>query len=96
MEIEQRIARGARAQEVLDNEIYQESFEIVKERITEAWQKAPMRDLEGMLRLRQMLEAVELTKQALVTTMETGKMAQLDLKHQETIVQKAKRSIQDW
>jgi len=91
--IEQRIYNGDRAREVLENEAFQQAFEDIKTEIIDQWTQSPARDPIGREQLWQLLKLADKLKANLQTSLETGTMAKLDLEHQETLAQKAKRAI---
>jgi len=91
--IEQRIYNGDRAREVLENEAFEQAFTDIKTEIIEQWTNSPVRDLDGREKLYQLLKLADKLKANLQTSLETGTMAKLDLAHQETLAQKAKRVI---
>lgn len=83
--IEQRIYEGNRAQEVLENEVFQQVFADIEQEYTEAWKNSPARDAEGREKLWTYISLIRKLKAQMVTTMETGKLAKLDLEHQRKI-----------
>lgn len=91
MEIEQRIYNGDRAREVLENEAFQQAFEELKTELIESWENSPARDQEGREKLYQLLKLTDKLKANLTNRLETGKLAQLELAHKESLIQKAKR-----
>lgn len=84
---EQRLHRGNRAKEVLDNEEYQAAFATIEEELTEAWKLSPQRDAEGREKLFQALTMLHRVKAALSQTVDTGKLALLNLRHQNPTMQ---------
>ena len=93
MEIEQRIYNGDRAREVLENEAFQWAFDELKTELTKSWETSPARDQEGREKLYQLLKLADKLKANLTTSLETGRLARLDLDHKESLLSKAKRSI---
>lgn len=93
MDIDVNLARGARAKEILENEIYIETFDTVESELLTAWKNSPVRDVEGREKLFLMLGLLTKLKLALQSTMDTGKMAQVNLKHQQSMVDKAREFI---
>jgi len=83
--IEQRIYLGNRAKEVIENEAYIAAFESIEQEIVEQWKKSPARDEAGRQSLWQYLQMLSKVKATLQTTMETGKLAMLDLEHKQTL-----------
>lgn len=92
MEIEEKIARGFRAKEILEDEIYLETFELVKKELLTTWENSPVRDAEGREKLYMMLGLLNKLQSVLQTTMDTGKISAAELKHQQSLVEKMK----DW
>jgi hypothetical protein len=50
------VTRGAKAQALLQNEIYQDAWKNVRNAIHEKWELSPVRDLEGQQQLHLMLK----------------------------------------
>ena len=56
MSIEQDIERAHRAKQVIDNPAFSEAFDLVAQAIHEAWESAPVRDVEGQQLLKLQLK----------------------------------------
>jgi hypothetical protein len=93
MKLEQRLYNGDQARLVLENEVFQQVFADYKAEITEQWTKSPARDMEGREKLWLMLSMLNKLEAMLKTTLDTGKLAQLDLEHQRTLAQRLKASV---
>ena len=91
--IEQRIYNGNRAKEILENEVFQSVFDDIEREIFEAWKSAPQRDEDGQRRLHQYQTMLTKVKMHLTSTFETGKLAELDLRHKQSLFDKAKEWI---
>lgn len=91
--VEQRIYEGNRAQEVLENEVFQQVFADIEQEYTEAWKTSPARDAEGREKLWMYLRLLQKLKEQIVTTFETGKLAKLDLEHRQTLADRAKAGL---
>lgn len=78
---EQRLHRGNRAREVLENEEFAAAFDAIEEELTQAWKQSPQRDADGRERIFLCLTMLSKVRQSLTTTMETGKLALLELQH---------------
>jgi len=87
---EQRIYAADRAQEVLGNEAFQQVFADVKQEITDQWTKSPARDQEGREKLWLMLSLLNKLEVTLQATLDSGKLAKLDLEHEKTLMERAK------
>lgn len=90
MTLDKRIYNGDRAREVLENEAFQQVFADVKQEITEQWTKSPARDQEGREKLWLMLSLLNKLEVTLQATLDSGKLAKLDLEHEQTLMQRAK------
>lgn len=88
MEIEQRIYSGARAREVLESEAFIEAFEAIEKDIAEKWKNSPARDAEGREKLWIYQHLLSQLKQQLVSTMETGKLAQMEVNHKKSLLER--------
>lgn len=93
MELAERITRGGLARDILENAIYLESFELVKQELTTAWETSPAKDTEGRENLYKMLRLLQKLKAVMQTTMETGKLAQTELRYQQTVADKLQRAM---
>lgn len=81
--IEQRIYDANRAKEVLENEAFNAAFDDTEKEIIEQWTNSPARDSEGREKLHTYLMLLRKVKAHLSYSLETGKLAKLDLEHLE-------------
>lgn len=88
--IEERLYLGDRAREVLENEAYNDAFSQIKSEVMQQWADSPARDTEGREKLWLMQSLLSKLQLTLQTTMETGKLASLELEHKRTLLQRAK------
>lgn len=91
--IEQRIYNGDQARLVLENEAFAQAFADIKTEYIEAWTQSPVRDAEGREKLYLMIKMTEKLEQTLRSSLEDGKMAKLELKHKQTLADRAKAAI---
>lgn len=91
--IEQRIYDGNRAKEILENEVFQGVFEAIEQELFEAWKQSPQRDEAGREKLHQYQTMLTKVKTHLTSTFETGRLAELDLRHKQSLYDKAKEWI---
>lgn len=91
--LEQRLHAGSRAKEVLENEEFHAAFDAVEKDILDKWTNSPARDAEGRESLWQYLMLLRKVKSQLTTTLETGKLAELDLKHKQSLMDRMKTGI---
>lgn len=90
MTLEERLYLGDRAREVIENEAFIAAFEATEKEVFEQWSNSPARDSTGRELLWQYLSMLRKVKANLQTTLETGKLAQLELRHQRTMADKAR------
>lgn len=90
---EARIYQADRAREVLENEAFQQVFADAKQEITEQWTKSPARDHEGREKLWLMLSLLNKLETMLQSSLDSGKLAKLDLEHEKTLAQRAKSLV---
>lgn len=81
MTIENDIDRANRAKQVLDNPAYQEAFDLVAQAIHEAWESAPVRDVEGQQLLKLQLKLLGDVRANLERAIVDGKLAAHELDH---------------
>lgn len=91
MSDELRLHRGTRAKEVLENEEFQAAFATIEEELTEAWKLSPQRDEAGREKLFQALTMLRRIKAAMEQTVDSGKLALLNLRHQNPTMQQQAR-----
>jgi hypothetical protein len=77
--LQRDIGRGARAAELLKNELMQESFVTLERDYIAAWKITPARDTDGRERLWQAVNIVGLVRDHLVKVANDGKLAQRHL-----------------
>ena len=90
MTLEQRLYDGDRAREVLENEAFGAAFEAIEKEVIEQWTNSPARDQEGRERLWTYLGLLKKLKAQLTQTLDTGKLAQLELQHRQTVAERAR------
>lgn len=90
---EQRVHRGSRAREVLENEEFTAAFEAIEEEITQAWKTSPQRDEDGRQKLFEALTMLSKIRQVLESTVESGKLSLLELQHQNPTMQQKAREF---
>ena len=79
MSLTDELRRGEQARLLLQNEMYVDAVTQVRQAIVDKWQQSPLRDREGHHELKLMLKLLGDLTGYIQTTMETGKMAQLQL-----------------
>lgn len=79
MSTSEELRRGEQARQLLQNELYQDAVTQVRQAIIDKWISAPMRDIEGQHELKLMLKLLGDLTGYIQTTLETGKMAQIQV-----------------
>ncbi|MDE2100274.1 MAG: hypothetical protein KGL39_23690 [Patescibacteria group bacterium] len=85
MSLEQRHIAGARAREVLENEAFQDAFSAIESELIEQWKTSPARDQEGREKIWTYLSMLRKVKATLEATMDSGKLAALEIEHKKTM-----------
>lgn len=91
--VEQRIYEGNRAKEVLENEVFQAVFGDIEKEVIDQWTNSPARDSTGREHLWQYLMLLRKVKTHITTALETGKLAQLDLQHKQSLYDRMKAGL---
>ncbi len=92
--IESRIYDANRAKEVLENEAFQAAFADIEKEVFERWQNSPSTEAAARERLWLYQFLLKELKKNLTTRLETGKLAELDLKHKQSLSDRAKKILQ--
>lgn len=93
MAIEHDMARAARAREVLENEEFSGAMAEIRKELTEQWMKSPARDQEGREKLWLMLKMADKLESTLRQTIDTGKLAKVELERQRTLAERARSFV---
>ena len=90
--LETRLYNGDRAREVLENEAYIQAIADIESDLIESWKNIPSTSQTAAARDRIHLSLTLLGKlqACLQSTLETGKMAKLDLEHKRNLAQRSK------
>jgi len=86
--IEERIYAGNRAKEVLENEAFQQVFVDIEQEVMSQWKNSPARDAEGREKLWSYLMLLQKVKTHLESSLESGRLAMIDVEHQKSWAQK--------
>ena len=85
---EQNIYRANRAKEVLENEIFVEACEAIEQELIEQWKNSPARDSDGREKIWSYQCLLKKVRTHLISTMESGKLAEMELIHKQTLKEK--------
>lgn len=91
--LEERIYDGNRARECLENEQFNRAFESIEQELTNAWRTSPARDVEGREKIFMTLKLLGRLKAALTSSLETGKLAEVERIYQQSLFERAKESL---
>jgi hypothetical protein len=94
--LEERLHDGSRAKEVLENEQFQASFDAIESEVMETWKNTPARDESGREACYVYLKMLQKVKAQLTYSLETGKLAELDLIHKQTLTDRLRTGLSSW
>jgi hypothetical protein len=77
--LESEISRGENAKRLLEDEIFQEAFSVVRQRLIDEMMNTPVRDTEGREFLFLAIKSLDQVKNAVVSVIESGAMARIQL-----------------
>jgi hypothetical protein len=83
MSLTKDLDRALQAKQLLENPIYVESFEIVRNGIINAWENSPIRDTEGQHELRLMLKLLNDLQNNIKRVVDSGKLAEIEIERQK-------------
>lgn len=93
LKLRQQADRGARAQRLLEDPIFKESFGEVERVMLEGLINAPIRDTEGVHELKLMIQCLRKVQLHITKMAQTGRMADADLSRWDRLRDKLKRSV---
>lgn len=91
--VSERIYDGDQARQVLENEAFAAAFNDIRQEYTNAWMESPARDAEGREKLYLMLKLTDKLQTTLTGAMQDGRIAQEQLRHEQTMAERAKSAI---
>ena len=74
-----QIERGEKAHRLLEDEMLQEAFALVEQKIRKMFDDAPLRDEEGIVKSKYLLHCFRLVKGAIEQAVQTGQLAEKQL-----------------
>jgi hypothetical protein len=77
--LETEVSRGENAKRLLEDELFQEAFSVVRQSLMDEMWNTPIRDTEGRDFLFLAIKALDQVKHAVVTVIESGAMARIQL-----------------
>ena len=80
LQLQREMNRAAKASELFRNEIFEESFDILLDQYTAEWAATASEDTATRERLYYLTQAVDAIRAHLQSVLETGKMAERQMK----------------
>lgn len=77
---EQEIQRADEAARLLDNDTLKEALDAIEAEVVDQWEQCPARDMEGKEALWQLLKTAKKFRRLLSGYVQTGKLAQENLR----------------
>lgn len=90
MTLDEQLYNGSRAMEVLENEQFKAAFEAIEKDLIRTWMQSAQCDAVGREKTFMFLNLLKKVQTHLTVTIETGKLAKLELNHKRTLSEKAK------
>ena len=79
MDLENEMMRAEEAAQLVNHPLFVESFEKLNKELYDAWIQSPSKDVAGRESLWLSMKLLNQTRQHLVSMIETGKMAEVQL-----------------
>ena len=83
MSLTKDLDRALQAKQLLENPIYAESMDIVRNAILTGWENSPIRDTEGQHELRLMLKLLNDLQNNIKRVVDTGKIAEINIEREK-------------
>jgi len=83
---EQQLHRASRAREILDNEVFQQAMQGLKDEFVKGWVNSPARDANGKDYFWRLYKSAEKFEAALRGYVETGKLAKETIQRQRNFI----------
>jgi len=84
--LEQDVERGRRADEVLNNDVYAESYALIEQELVRLWRDS--RDKSEREDIHKLLRMLEKARNVLESTMRSGKLAADQLRQKQSLLQR--------
>lgn len=94
MNLPAEAAKGSKASQLLENEIFKEVMGKLRQGIMDTWAESPIRDIEGQTSLRLMLKLHDDFMGHVVSIANTGKMAAKQIENESKAKELAKAALQ--
>lgn len=93
MNVYEEDARGKQAEELLENAIYREAIDKLRQSLVDKWRSCPIRDKEGQHELKLMDKLLTDVEGYIANIAKTGKMAAITLEREHNVQQLKKYGI---
>lgn len=80
-----KIERAEKAQRILNDEIFKESFESVRQALLQKFESAPVNDAEGMVKVRLCLKLLTDVRANLEATLRDGKVEEFNIQEKKRL-----------
>lgn len=87
MNLHEEVQRGQDAEQLLEHPVFKEALASVRAGIINTWADAPLRDKEGAHELKLMLKLLGDLELNIKRTVDTGKMAKIQLERDSKIAE---------
>lgn len=82
-----KIQRAEKAQRILDDEIFKESFESVRQALLHKFETAPVSDADGMVKVRLCLKLLSDVRANLESVVRDGKVEEFNIQEKKRLFQ---------
>jgi hypothetical protein len=83
--LQQELTRSQQAQDLIDHPLMKEAFETIRQTYLKEWENSPARDSEAREKIWTYLKQLEAVKGHLLQTIETGKMARIEVERKSLL-----------
>lgn len=80
-----KIQRAEKAQRILEDELFKESFESVRQALLQKFESAPVGDADGIMKVRLCLKLLSDVRANLETVIRDGKVEEFNIKEQKRL-----------
>lgn len=94
MNLHEQSAKGTRAQQLIESDIYRDGIKGVRQAILDTWSSSPIRDVEGQHELRLMLKLLDDLEGHIVSMVNSGKLANVQIEQESKMKEMMKRASQ--
>lgn len=88
----ERLARADRARVMMEDDLFVEVMDTMREKLNEEFRNCPLRDKEGLYEIHRMIRTLDGFVKNFKLIVDDGKQAKLDIEH-ESLMSKAKRAF---